>query len=70
MWDEIKPDFIDATDNENAAIASVEEFKTARGNEIQALSTPVESKFTNVGEFGVKVAEQINSLDGTNEGSG
>merc|ERR1719424_1466413 len=67
MHDEMSKDLSDATDGENAAIASFEELKTAKGKEIAALSKAIESKLTRVGELGVKVAEQINELDDTKE---
>ena len=41
--------------------------EAAKNKEIEALSKPMESKLTRVGELGVKVAEQINELDETKE---
>jgi ABC-type transporter Mla subunit MlaD len=67
MHDEMSADLSDATDAENAAIASFEELKAAKEKEIAALSKAIESKLTRVGELGVKVAEQINELDDTKD---
>merc|ERR1719183_1791798 len=67
MHDEMSKDLSDATNTENAAIASFEELKAAKAKEIEALSKAIESKLTRVGELGVKVAEQINELDDTKE---
>jgi len=67
MHDEMSTDLSDATDAENAAIASFEELKAAKEKEIAALSKAIESKLTRVGELGVKVAEQINELDDTKD---
>merc|ERR1719183_1700971 len=67
MNDEMTADLTDATNTENAAIASFEELKAAKAKEIEALSKAIESKLTRVGELGVKVAEQINELDDTKE---
>jgi len=67
MHDEMSKDLSDATDAENAAIASFEELTAAKNKEIAALSKAIESKLTRVGELGVKVAEQINELDDTKD---
>ena len=62
VHDEMNADLTDATDAENPAVASFEELKAAKEKETAAFSKAIQSKFTHVGERGVKVAEQIHEL--------
>merc|ERR1719157_126969 len=61
-------DFADATADENSGIASFESLVAAKKKEINALTKAVESKTGRVGELGVKLAEQENDLEDTQEG--
>merc|ERR1719379_659232 len=68
MHDEMTKDFNDATAEENAAIASSESLIASKKKEIEALTKAVESKTARVGELGVKVAQEENDLEDTQEG--
>merc|ERR1719183_1765730 len=68
MHDEMTKDFNDATAEENAAIASSESLIASKKKEIQALTKAVESKTGRVGELGVKIAQEENDLEDTQEG--
>merc|ERR1719215_325710 len=68
MHDEMTKDYKDATEEENASIASSESLIASKKKEIEALTKAVESKTKRVGELGVKVAEMENDLEDTQEG--
>merc|ERR1719215_1492837 len=68
MLDEMTKDYKDATEEENAAIASSESLIASKKKEIEALTKAVESKTKRIGELGVKVAEMENDLEDTQEG--
>merc|ERR1719174_3317347 len=68
MHDEMTKDFADATAEENSAIASSESLIASKKKEIEALTKAVESKTARVGELGVKVAQEENDLEDTQEG--
>jgi chromosome segregation ATPase len=67
MNDEMTADLKDATDSENAAIASFDELVAAKAKEIDALTASIESKTARSGELAVKHAEMMNDLDDTRE---
>jgi len=67
MQDEMNADLTDATNSENAAIASFDELVAAKGKEIDALTASIESKTARSGELAVKHAEMMNDLDDTRE---
>merc|ERR1719197_295102 len=60
-------DLSDATNTENAAIASFDELVAAKTKEIDALTASIESKTARSGELAVKHAEMMNDLDDTRE---
>merc|ERR1719156_519514 len=60
-------DLSDATNAENAAIASFDELVAAKTKEIDALTASIESKTARSGELAVKHAEMMNDLDDTRE---
>merc|ERR1719310_1527144 len=60
-------DLSDATNAENAAIASFDELVAAKLKEIDALTASIESKTARSGELAVKHAEMMNDLDDTRE---
>merc|ERR1719310_642337 len=60
-------DLSDATNAENAAIASFDELVAAKNKEIEALIASIESKVARSGELAVKHAEMMNDLDDTRE---
>merc|ERR1719182_1134322 len=60
-------DLTDATNTENAAIASFDELVAAKTKEIDALTASIESKVARSGELAVKHAEMMNDLDDTRE---
>merc|ERR1740138_868840 len=68
MKDEMEKDFADAEKEESSAIASFDELVAAKKKEIDALTKAIESKTMRVGELGVKLAEQENDLEDTQEG--
>merc|ERR1719498_1496623 len=68
MHDEMTKDFADATAEENSAIASSESLIASKKKEIEALTKAVESKTARVGELGVKIAQEENDLEDTQEG--
>jgi len=68
MHDEMTKDFNDATAEENSAIASFESLVASKKKEIEALTKAVESKTARVGELGVKIAQEENDLEDTQEG--
>merc|ERR1719215_2072884 len=68
MLDEMTKDYKDATEEENAAIASSESLIASKKKEIEALTKEIESKTKRVGELAVKVAEMENDLEDTQEG--
>jgi chromosome segregation ATPase len=67
MKDEMTADLTDATNTENAAIASFDELVAAKTKEIDALTASIESKTARSGELAVKHAEMMNDLDDTRE---
>merc|ERR1719163_107858 len=68
MHDEMTKDLADATSEENSAIASFDSLVASKKKEIEALTKAVESKTMRIGELGVKLAEQENDLEDTQEG--
>merc|ERR1719281_2275941 len=61
-------DFNDATAEENSAIASFESLVASKKKEIEALTKAIEQKTARVGELGVKIAQEENDLEDTQEG--
>jgi len=68
LHDEMTKDFADATSDENGSIASFESLVASKEKEIQALTKAIESKTMRVGELGVKIAQEENDLEDTQEG--
>merc|ERR1740127_452721 len=68
MHDEMTKDFADVTSEEEAAISSFESLVAAKKKEIEALTKAIESKTARVGELGVKIAQEENDLEDTQEG--
>jgi septal ring factor EnvC (AmiA/AmiB activator) len=68
LHDEMTKDFEDATTQENSATASFESLVASKKKEIEALTKSIESKTGRVGELGVKIAQEENDLEDTQEG--
>merc|ERR1719272_2525367 len=64
----MKNDFADATSDENSAIASSEGLVASKTKEIEALTKKIESQTARIGALGVKLAQQANDLEDTQEG--
>jgi len=67
MKDEMERDFASATSEENQAITDSESLVASKKKEIDALTKQIESKTGRVGELGVKIAEEENDLEDTQE---
>jgi len=67
MRDDMKKDLVEATDNENAAIAAQEELVAIKKKEVQAVQVSIESKMVRSAEIAVAHAQQLNDLDDTQE---
>merc|ERR1740130_1205370 len=68
LHDEMKKDYADATSDENSAIASFEGLVDSKKKEIEALTKKIESQTARIGALGVKLAQQANDLEDTQEG--
>jgi hypothetical protein len=68
LHDEMEKDYADATAQENSAIASFNGLVASKKKEIEALTKAIESKTMRIGELGVKIAQQENDLEDTQEG--
>jgi chromosome segregation ATPase len=68
LHDEMTKDFADATSEEDSAKASFDSLVASKKKEIDALTKAIESKTARVGQLGVKVAQEENDLEDTQEG--
>merc|ERR1719162_404944 len=68
LHDEMTKDLADATSAESSSIASFESLVASKKKEIQALTKSIESHTRRVGELGVKLAQEENDLEDTQEG--
>jgi septal ring factor EnvC (AmiA/AmiB activator) len=67
MGDEMAAGLKDATDQENAAIATYDALMAAKTKEVIALSAAIEAKLKLVGELSVSLAQMKNELTDTEE---
>jgi len=68
LKDEMDKDLADATSQEDSSIAAFEGLMSSKKKEIEALTKSVESKTMRIGELGVKLAQEANDLEDTQEG--
>merc|ERR1719502_1175365 len=68
LEDEMQKDYDDATAQENQAISDFDGLVASKKREINALTKAIESKTARVGELGVKIAQEENDLEDTQEG--
>jgi len=68
MHDEMSKDLADANAEEASSLASFDSLVASKKKEIEALTKSIESKTGRVGELGVKIAQEENDLEDTQEG--
>ena len=61
-------DLADASAEESSAVSSFDSLVASKKKEIEALTKSIESKTGRVGELGVKIAQEENDLEDTQEG--
>jgi chromosome segregation ATPase len=68
MGDEMAADLKDATDEENAKIATYDGLMAAKKKEVESLTKQIEEKLTRIGDLGVEIQEMKNDLGDTLDG--
>jgi len=67
LKDEMEKDLSDATSAENSSISSYDGLMAAKKKEINSLTKQIESKSMRIGELGVRIAQEENDLEDTQE---
>jgi len=67
MGDTMKKGLSDATQEEETSIKSFEELMAAKSKEIEALTSSIEAKTTQIGEYGVNLEQMKEDLSDTQE---